>query len=661
MRPLIVILLVAAALGAFYFAINMGGSPATKEPTGITPDTASQVTPQPAKNDPVELAQPEKVEQRVIETVKATADAGAVEHANLSNELTGLIVDEKGRGIKQARVTLTKFGSTAFFFADGDSVDRSSDRSVMTDKEGRYTFTGIEPSNEYSLKVRHPDYGPHEESGIMIEERGKVEEPRIVLSPGIELSGLVTDTAGNAVGGATVLLGDSAFGALVESGPDVYESTTDNVGHYSFKNVGLGNWTLSVSAAGYGRVTIGQVSISGDVSVEKDVTLQVASMIAGRVVNIGGEPLDKAKVQAFSLNQRSQQTRSTATTDKAGEFTLEDIPNGSYTLLVSMDGYKGERRQRIEAGDMGVLVELFPLPRVSGQVLEAASGKPLTKFSVRLREETPNSAVAVPVQNTSASVTDAEGRFEIACPKAGIFKVEGSSDKFASCFSESFTIAEGQNLPGVNVNMTVGGEISGRIVDSNGKPVRGATVSTHDKDWTDDEFMRAIGDMYPTMATTRSARTRADGTFVLKGLTPADYLLQVKHSDYSEVMKTGVIATEGGQAAAGDIVLQAGATVSGTVYDPSGAALVGAMIQMQAEVLPGQTPVSYQGKTDGQGQYTIEHVRAGTYFVNARRTAAANGNAFQHWQDQKQTSRKLAVGDSERYDGVDFRLGETGN
>ncbi|MFT4539268.1 MAG: putative GH25 family protein [Planctomycetota bacterium] len=661
MRPLIVILLVAAALGAFYFAFTMGDTTST-DPGGIAPTQADVVTPEPADTTPDELAGLNGTEKREVEIVqpRVTDNPG---DADLTNQLTGLIVDNKGAGIVEARVVLTRFGSMSFFFSDSDGPDRSQDRVVATDSEGRYTFNGVTPYDDYALKVRHPDYGPHEEGGIIIGEDDRVEEPRIVLRPGIELTGMVSDTAGNPVIGATILLGESALGVVTDEGPDIFKETTDNTGRYSFKNISNGNWTLTIMAAGYGRVTVQQLNVTGDVSVEKDITMQVASMIAGRVMAAGGDVLERAKVQAFSLTQRNQQTRSTSFTDEAGEFVLEDVPSGSYTLLVSAPGFRGERRQRIEAGDMGVLVELFALPTVSGQVFDAGTGKPLTKFTVRLREEMKNAPVAVPVQNTTVMVNDPEGRFEIACPKAGTFQVEASSPEFASCFSENFTIADGQNMPGIDVNMTIGGTIKGRVVNSNGEPVRGATVTTHDKDWTDDEFMRAIGDMYPTMATTRKAKTKKDGSFELSGLTPADYLLHITHSQYTEVMAPGYSVAEAGEAGeadAGDVTMASGATVKGTVYDPNGTALVGAMVSMQAEVLPGQTPISYRKKTDQNGSYVIKHVRPGTYFVNARRTAGATGTPFEHWQDQKQTNRKLGVSDGEVYDGVDFRLGESG-
>lgn len=660
MRPqivLVLVLLLAIAAVVTYFGTtdDGGGGTTTLGPSG--PVTAEQ--PRQAE-EPVEL---ENIadDRTAVDVQEAPQNAvRTAPEGSRSNGLTGRVEDEDGNPVEGAEVTLTRYGRNNLFFVD-EGIDRSTDRTARTNSKGVYSFSNVPPRKDYSLKVHHGDFAFYEEGNVQIGENGIAEQNLIVLRPGITLSGYVRDTAGNAVADAKVYLTLNAFGGLDVESPDTFVERTNGTGLYEFANVGVGQWTLAVVADGFGSVTVPQVSVTGEVSVTKDITVEVASMIGGRVITSGAEPVVGAQIQAFSLNQRSQQNRSTIESDENGEFVMVDVPEGSYTLLANVPGFKPWRMPRVESGEMGVLIELEPLPTVSGTVLDAGTGRPLTRFTVRLRQEVPNAPAAMPVQNTRVQVRDEAGEFQIAVPKPGNYQVEAVAEGYAMCFSPTFTIADAQNLPGVVVNMTRGGSITGKVLDTAGQPVRGARVTTRDKDWTDDEFTRALGDMLPTLAIERTARTDAQGRFTIEGLTPTEYKLEVNHPDHPQELKTGVFVAEGAEYDAGTIQLRRGGVVAGVVRDPSGNMVAGAVVSLQTA--PGSltsAPRSYQGKTDGSGAYELSNISAGSYVVSVRRSAQSGVNPFQDWQDQKSSQRQVVVVEGERLEGIDFTLGESG-
>jgi protocatechuate 3,4-dioxygenase beta subunit len=237
--------------------------------------------------------------------------------------------------------------------------------------------------------------------------------------------------------------------------------------------------------------------------------------------------------------------------------------------------------------------------------------------------------------------------------------VEANSADYAGCFSDPFTVIDsGGEITNITVKMTRGGTIRGVIVDAAGNPIAKAQVTSHANDWTDDDFMRALGDMYPTKASTRTVRTAKDGTFELKGLTPDTYLVDVAQGNFSKSSRKNISVTESKETDIGRIEMSRGATISGTVYDPAGQPLPGAVVTMNSDaVLTESLPESYTTKTGSEGKYEIEHVRSGSYSIRARRTAEAGSSPFLHWEDMKATEVKILVRDDQVYNGKDFRLG----
>lgn len=650
MRPLLVLLLVIVALAAFFFAYNAG--PGTSEPTALSgPGTQPVAT---TSTSPTDLVVDPAPERGAV--AQQDPERAAVSTSGESNVLTGLVVDAgaKGEGIEGASVTLTRVGQTTFLFSD-ENFDRADDRTAKTNASGRYTFQNVEPYRGYALIVRHPDYAQKEIGNVNVGQGSQYEEPPIRLDQGLRLHGTVTDTAGNLVPGAQLYMSPMSLGTDVPDGPDTLTCQSGDDGKYEFKNVADGNYTLQIRADGYGRLTVQSLAMGNGEDMERDFQLEVAHMIAGRVMS-RGNPVERAVVRAYSMSRGGNQSRSEAKSNKEGEWEVQDIPAGTYTLLVEAPGFKTKREQRIDTGNMGVMVELTPLPRVEGTVVDAASGQPLTRFKVRLRESVGPGNVPLPVEESRAK-QDKEGKFALFAPKPGNYVVEGTAESYAGCFSDVFTITEGQTIEGVTVKMTTGGVLRGRVVDSNGKPVARAVVTSNDDDWTDDPFMQSLGEYYPTLATRREVRTDSDGAYEIKGLSPALYQVDVQHAEYTRNIVKGLQVTEGETTAVEDVVLARGATVRGTVYEPSGKPLAGSVVQLTSTDVVNGFPLQYEGKTDAKGNYEIRHVRTGTYDMRALRTAEAGANPFQNWEDLKVTERKLTVASDQEYNGEDFRLG----
>lgn len=662
MRAFIVLLLVLAAAGTFYLVNTIltgtdGGTNAL--------NVADSGSAAPAVAD----EQPSAVLQD-LDPTKNAGRSGRTESlapppeipTNAAPEgstaVVGTVENPSGGAVAGAKVTLTRFAASTLFFQDPSSQDHSKDLSTTTDGQGLFAFTDVPTASSYALIVDHADYARREEGPFEVQEGQQVQQV-VVLKAGTRLYGTVTDTGGNPVPEARLFLGLSAMGlpvALSDNDPTLERNSTDSTGQFEFKNLATGSYVLTAVAEGYGRMSLEQLNVTEDGPVQQDLVLDLASALGGTVKSVTGEPIEGAEVAVYSISNRSSRTQTRTFTDERGEFMVQDVPDGDYSLRVDAEGYKAEPWTRASTGEMGVAIQLSPQPMIRGRVLDAVTKQPLTAFTINLRQSVPNSDYSNKVQNTTKDVEDAEGRFELNAPMKGEYQVEASAPGYAPSFSSSFSIEDGQELPGLTVNVDRGGSIVGRIVDSKGAPIRGALIKTNNNTWTGTDFDLSLGEFFPGRATKLQARSNAKGEFTIIGLTPTTYLMEIAQGSYSKTVLKDVLVAVGNETNVKEIVMSAGASVSGSVRGPSGKPLRSASVTLQLEAGPGGFPITYNTKTGREGTYTFEHVRGGTYYIHATRPSDNQGNPFAGAMDIKQSRRKVSITEGGNHQGEDFDL-----
>lgn len=660
MRALLVLFLVIAAAGTFYFVTQSDTDPASP---GLGLEGGSSAAPADVENGPDEtVLAPVNPSVGERENQPASLPVPVDELSNATPEgqtaVVGTVENTEGKAVIGATVTLTRYGATTLFFADQEGVDRSGDRKAKTDDRGQFTFAKVKAGDAYALIVQHPDYSRREEGPFGVPDGEQVTQ-LVVVKPGTRLVGTITDTGGSPVPGANIQLSLAAMGlqtTMDDSDPTTEKTVTGSDGTYAFNNMAVGQYTLTVAADGYGRLTMQQLNITEDDEVNQDLVLEVASAMGGKITSSAGAPIEKAVVKVYSIANRGTRTQTQTLTEVDGTFLVDDIPDGEYSLRVEADGYKDEPWTRASAGDMNVAIQLSPKPKVRGRVVDALTGKPLTTFTVNLRQGLANSDMSTKVQGTTKEVTDSEGRFEVDAPLPGDYRVEAVAGGYAPSFSESFRIEEGQELPGITVNVDKGGSISGILVSSNGEPVSGAIVKTNNNHWTGTAFDLSMGEFFPGTATKTQTRSGSDGSFTISGLTPSTYLIEAEHKDHSKTVMKGIAVQVGQDTDIKELVMTSGASVAGTVRGPSGSPLMGATVTMQMEAGPEGFPITYNTKTGREGQYTFKHVRSGAYYIYAARPNQNQGNPFAGAMDVKQSRRKMVVTEKGDYQGEDFDL-----
>ena len=651
MRPILVLLLVLAAVGALLFAFLSGGD-GGKRRAGVLEGPTPVTRNEPRTGEPANLTSIENDREAVPEPVRAPVQPVVEPDATglvFENGLTGQVINEEGKPVAGARVVLG-FQSSQILFMD-QSADRSRERESITSEQGKYLFEKIEPSEYYTLIVTHPEYSRDEISNVRVPLDQVVEGPPIVLRKGASLTGWVRDTEGNPVPEAELVLDVNVFGDVSEH---AQKAKIDAQGHYDIPNVAAGMRALRVEAAGYGTQFHGGIAFNGRDSRQLDITLAPAAMIGGRVRAADGSGIKGVEVTAINYTNSNRSTRDVATTDAKGEFVLDSLNQGDYTLLFVKPGYKRDRLNRVTTGDMNVDFELSRRAVVRGTVVDASTGAKVPGGDLLLRRTIEGTDMT---EITDVRGTFKNGEFELADIQGGEYVLEASAEKhgLAATFSNPFVVIEGQDFDGLTISLTKGATIKGRVVNQAGQPIPGALVSTHENDFTTSEFRDTFGDMFPTNVKSQKTRAAADGSFELTAIRPDQLQVTIEHDGFTTWRQRNLKLAESQVYDLGTVRMSQGGKVTGVLRNRAGETVPGAQVRMQPQISQGGAQIirrPYTTVTDSKGNFTFTNVQPGQYDLFTAGSASANDNPFIGIKSQELSKVKVRVeeGGSTSYD-----------
>jgi len=226
---------------------------------------------------------------------------------------------------------------------------------------------------------------------------------------------------------------------------------------------------------------------------------------------------------------------------------------------------------------------------IDGTVVDSATGSPIPWFEVSLlgaveRDTAPGARFAIPsgagpgaAETMWRLVLDEDGRFTLAVPEAGRWCVGVSAPEYNPARAEVSVRPGGRNT--VALRLEPGAAITGRIVNTSGAPIAGATVYTK----------------APSPVVQATTESDEEGYFRLTSLTTPTAKVTAKHKDYQQGVLQ--VATALGQTAEVELILTGYGVVEGQVRTEAGP-VVDAKI-----VFPGGNAV-----TDAFGMYEIKRV-----------------------------------------------------
>jgi hypothetical protein len=149
------------------------------------------------------------------------------------------------------------------------------------------------------------------------------------------ISGMVTSSAGSALGGVTVTVGGASVPATTQT------LTAGTVGAYSLSGLTTpGNYTVTFSLPGYASQTVGVSLDSNGLASAVNVTLTpVLCQLTGTVSNSSGTSLMGV---AVSLTSGTAVHSTSTASIPAGSYGFTGLPAGTYSVTFSLSGYQNQ-------------------------------------------------------------------------------------------------------------------------------------------------------------------------------------------------------------------------------------------------------------------------------------------------------------------------------
>jgi hypothetical protein len=323
-------------------------------------------------------------------------------------------------------------------------------------------------------------------------------------------------------------------------------------------------------------------------------------IIKGRVVTAdGGRPLRRVQVTVSSPDLSEARNVSTST---QGGFEVKELPAGRYTVTASRAGFLrlqyGQRRpaesgRPLQLADGQTLDRIdFALPRmsvISGRITDEI-GEPLagvTVFPMQARYFRGRKRM-VPSGGVGMVRTDDTGEYRLIGLEPGDYYVMGTTrdtwtvegnDKERVGFGPTYfngtlvvanaqpvKLALGREVSGIDFSMVPGrvATVSGTAMSSSGAPLAGESINLTQ------EFAG------PTMSSSfgfAGTKVNADGTFVIKDVSPGDYKLSVRapgDKDRPAEGATTVVSVVGADIDGVSLISGSGGTIAGRVVTDEG-------------------------------------------------------------------------------------------
>lgn len=673
------LLLAAAAAGAFYILGQGGTTPVAPPTNGETPATVAgeqePETPQVAKSsNPVN--EPQRVE---------ASGVGGNSHADAEQGVKGKVFQPNGQPAVGVTVMLLEnamSNAIDMFLLNKTGKIAPPIASSVTFEDGSFALGVIKAGQKVDLRIVSDAHPEIVKSPISVSNGDWYDAGDLKLEQGLLVQGRVVELLSKApVANATVFLNSTNRAHAMSATPGREQgiiAQTDNGGYYRFDNAprsGLIN--IKVEADDFATTSLLSQQIRADAPNLFNLEIERGHKITGIVVDQDGQRITGAKVTATGHSTKTPQTE-TVHADSEGEFEFAALRGGPYRLKVSANRYADVELPLVLTNEDQKIV----MPKRGSVRLKVltASGRAVKNYRLSLKRSFPNNpnnignVIEFPDRNISPRNHRGAWAMIDGLP-SGQFRFQLMESNHAKTLTDTFTVEQGADPIDVSVVLTMGGEITGKVIDDQGKAVAGATVTSDMNAGlaADTGIFEMFQSMIPKKHTTRNVKTDKNGRFRITKLSYADYMLRVSHARYCEGSKINIKLTQEGEVIdAGVIQLQKGTLIQGTASVdgvPTGQIKVVISIPAPAtNALPSTQPntpeamaqarrrlFSTKSLTNGDGQFVmLKRVPPGTYKVTAARHSV--DNPFIALMDMKKSGQELIIAPGQDLATINFNL-----
>ncbi|MFG6149247.1 carboxypeptidase regulatory-like domain-containing protein [Halobacillus sp. B23F22_1] len=450
--------------------------------------------------------------------------------------------------------------------------------STTTNGNGNYNFTNVTPST-YNLTYSLSNYMLTTRTTAVA--AGQTEIVNVILPPDPgTLTGSVQTTGAMPISGAIVRVIDS-FNTVLG------EETTNAQGMYTFPNLSPGFYTLTVSASTFQSQTRAVTIHSNTLTNENFILQDSPGTVTGTVQNETNTPIPNASVQILDAGNN---VIASAVTDVGGNYTIDQLAPGTYSLRTRADGYQTSLLGfSVMANQTTVQnVTLLAQPgTLSGEVTDSETGDSIEGASVQVISQ---SGITVAVAQTNAG-----GNYTIPSLPAGSYTVTFSQAGYASIVSGIIIPPNGVIVLNAQMNQ-ITGRISGTVQSTGGQAIEGAIVH-----------------LLQNGISIASSFSDEMGQYTFANLTPGNYTVRAAANNFeTEALGAQVNAFE--TTTINFSLAQNPGTLTGTVVDTGNNPIPGTIVTVRESV---SGAVAGTGITDQNGEYILTQLAPGIYAVTA--------------------------------------------
>lgn len=587
----------------------------------------------------------------------------------LGSEETGIsvrgrVTSPAGDGIAGALVELVQdLSALKNRFQEGEVLAH-----VKTSRDGDFTIKDVIPGEIYLVRASHTDWTTGRKHPIDAADSATL-QPVIVLEKGHDVSGRVTTNNGAPVVDAVVEVHDLAVQTFEPVVPPERGAKTDADGRYHVKHVSPGLKKMLVTAPKLAMDGRNAVDVRANLA-DVDFVLAEGANIRGVVLDsVTRQPVAGAIINARPLNylvtanpaleagreegdsaqnpeERNREAArriasglpvnaaatvnparqvlpqeitqkqfllAMARSDASGHFELNGLLEARYLLIVRATGYQPNNGFAADAGAQEVEISLQPSAALSGRVVDAVTGEPVTRFSVAASAAPDPAFITAQMRQR---FNHPNGEFTYVDARPGTVVLIAESEGYAGGRSEPMTILAEQRLTGIVVRLEKGATITGSLTSRDGKPVAGAqvTLGAATSPAADNPFARVLAEQLRS-ASRKRAVSDAEGRFNIPGVLAGNFKVRAEHADYSAADSAELVCDGRSNLLVPVLVMERGGMVKGTVKRPDGTPDPRATVMISASD-PGLM-FSRSVTTSSDGSYEIRGLKPGSYRIVA--------------------------------------------
>ncbi|MEC8252131.1 MAG: carboxypeptidase-like regulatory domain-containing protein [Planctomycetota bacterium] len=614
-------------------------------------------TPAPAS---ASIARPERPAARAVMRQQAPHEQG----------ISGRLVDASGSPVTGASVQLhasPDHDPAKFVLPARRRHLRTPVAAATSDASGAFAV-GLATSSDasYDVLVRSDRHATLRLAGVRLLAGAWYDVGALTLGPGATLRGRVTVAGAPALAAPNAVVTVVASGAFGDAGADVtpgaLTADADSDGRYVIEHAPThGIVQVSAVAPGFARVVRRDVVLTPGAAVVADFALPAGATLAGLVTTPDGAPVAEAAVSAWPQQPGGREVRSY--TDPRGAFSLSGLPTGPLRVVATAPGCARLERRDVRVGEPLALT-LWPSNRIY-VTAKTPAGEVLRRYRLAIRRFYPAAPVgeldadalaagdigplpSVPEQRVRLDgATDAA---QVDGLPAGTFVCEVVPEGWAKTLSRPLRFSTpgpgATSVQRVEVIVTRGATLRGRVLDAEGQPLSEAVVTTiAPSEIQAHAGFRALQRAAPHRVTRRSVNTGPDGRFAIEGLALGAYALRVDHPDTCREKVLGIECNHPYGQQLPDIQMRTGALVRGTATVANGATPPIQIVLTTTPATPPERSIRLETVTDGEGCYRFDRrIPPGSYVLRAAAlgSSAPDAEIFrQMLQFQKSTTTLL--------------------